>query len=228
MKNYPKILKRFEEFRTPIWVAKEKSFLKDLNKASDPYIKLAKKNLSKTINQRNKIYGNKKDAGYVYHSISLLDDPNFSKLATYVTQTSNNLLIEMGYDLNNYVVFCTELWVQEFPKNGSGYHTPHTHWNGHISGFYFLKSSNKTSRPVFHDPRPGKEMIGLPEINKGNITYSTSNLNYSCEPGTMIFFPSYLTHEFPPDLGYDTFRFIHWNCQAIYKSALDGYKKLNV
>lgn len=228
MKNYPKILKRFEEFKTPIWIAKEKSFLKDLNKASDPYIKLAKKNLSKTINQRNKIYGNKKDAGYVYHSISLLDDPNFSKLATYVTQTSNNLLIEMGYDLNNYVVFCTELWVQEFPKNGSGYHTPHTHWNGHISGFYFLKSSNKTSRPVFHDPRPGKEMIGLPEINKGNITYSTSNLNYSCEPGTIIFFPSYLTHEYPPDLGYEPFRFIHWNCQAIYKPALDGYKKLNV
>jgi uncharacterized protein (TIGR02466 family) len=226
MKSYPLTLTRNEEFKTPIWVAEEKSFVKELNKASDPYIKRAKEHLAPVIKKRNKTFGDKKEAGYVFHSTSLLQDPKFSDLATYVTQTSNNLLIEMGYDLTNYVVFCTELWVQEFPKIGSGYHTPHTHWNGHISGFYFLKSSKKTSRPIFYDPRIGKEMIGLPEVNKENITYGSPSINYGCEPGTMIFFPSYLTHEFPPDLGYDTFRFIHWNCQAIYKPALDSYKNV--
>lgn len=223
MKFFPKNLNREERFQTPIWTAYEPSFVDELNKASDPYIKASQKKLSKEIKDRNKNYGNKGDAGFVYHSTTLLNDPKFSKLASYVTNTSSNLLMEIGYDLTNYAVFCTELWVQEFPKNGTGYHTPHIHWNGHISGFYFLKSSEKTSRPVFHDPRPGKEMIGLPEIDKSCITYASSSINYNSKPGTMVFFPSYLTHEYPPDLGYEPFRFIHWNCQAIFKPALEGY-----
>jgi uncharacterized protein (TIGR02466 family) len=227
MNQYPKELKRADEFITPVWSVYEPSFVKELNKASDPYIKAAQKRISKEIKDRNKKYGNKGDAGFVYHSTTLLNDPKFSELAIYVTNTSTNLLKEMGYDLTNYVVFCTELWVQEFPKNGTGYHTPHIHWNGHISGFYFLKSSEKTSRPVFHDPRPGKEMIGLPEINKNVITYASSSIHYNSKPGTMVFFPSYLTHEYPPDLGYEPFRFIHWNCQAIYKPALEGYKNIS-
>ena len=56
MKNYPKILKRFEEFKTPIWIAKEKSFLKDLNKASDPHIKEAQNLLKPTVEERKKVY----------------------------------------------------------------------------------------------------------------------------------------------------------------------------
>ena len=46
MKSYPLTLTRNEEFRTPIWVAEEKSFVKELNKASDPYIKRAKEHLA--------------------------------------------------------------------------------------------------------------------------------------------------------------------------------------
>jgi uncharacterized protein (TIGR02466 family) len=223
MKIFPKNLNREDSFKTPIWTAYEPSFVKDLNKASDSYIKESQKKLSKDIKTRNKEFGNRGDAGFVYHSTTLLNDPKFSELASYITNTSSNLLTEMGYNLTNFVVFCTELWVQEFAKKGSGYHAPHNHWNGHISGFYFLKTNEKTSKPVFYDPRPGKDMIGLPEIDKSSITYASQSLHYNIKPGTMIFFPSYLTHEYPPDLGYSPFRFIHWNCQAIFKSALDGY-----
>tara|TARA_R100000781_G_scaffold90301_2_gene55788 strand:+ start:742 stop:1470 length:729 start_codon:yes stop_codon:yes gene_type:complete len=223
-KNFPTEFSKDNQFSTPIWHAYEPSFVSSLNKASDPYIEAAKKRMAPEIKRRNKTYGNKEDTGVVYHSTTLSQDSKFEKLNLYVIQTSARLLADMGYDLKNYAVFCTEMWVQEFPKHGGGLHTPHTHWNGHVSGFYFLKSDEeKTTRPVFHDPRPGKEMIGLPELDTSIITPSSHEINYSCKPGTVFFFPSYLTHEFPLDLGYEPFRFIHWNCQAVDKKILDGY-----
>ena len=136
--------------------------------------------------------------------------------------TAYNLLVEMGYDIKDYLVFTTEMWVQEFAKKGGGHHTLHTHWNGHISGFYFLKASERTSLPLFEDPRPGNLMNGLPELDKSNVTYASTQINYQVEPGTMIFFPSYMPHQYVVDMGYEPFRFIHWNCQAIPKAVLNA------
>ena len=176
--SFPKQLFREEYFKCPIWFSKEPNFVDDLNKASDSYIETAKKNLKKDIDKRNKKFGDKGDMGHVFHSTSLVGDPNFDELTNYIGATSHNLLEEMGYDLKDYTVFTTEMWVQEFAKKGGGHHTLHTHWNGHISGFYFLKASEKTSLPLFEDPRPGNLMNGLPEIDKTKITYASTQINY--------------------------------------------------
>ena len=219
-KTYPQQLQREEYFATPIWFADEPKFVNSLNKASEKYIKESKKNSKKDIDKRNKKFGNKGDFGHVFHSTSLIGDPNFKELQDYVGATAHNLLIEMGFDLSNYTVFITELWVQEFAKQGGGHHTLHTHWNGHISGFYFLKASNATSLPMFEDPRPGNVMNLLPEKDKTKITYASSQINYKAVPGRMIFFPSHLPHQYIVDAGYEPFRFIHWNCQAIPNAVL--------
>ena len=220
--TFPKQLMREDYFKCPIWFAKEDKFVNELNKASDSYIEVAKKNLKKDIDERNKKYGDKGDMGHVFHSTTLIGDPNFIKLQEYIGATSYNLLREMGYDISDYDVFTTEMWVQEFAKRGGGHHTLHTHWNGHISGFYFLKASEKTSLPLFEDPRPGNLMNGLPEKDKSQVSYASTQINYKVEPGTMIFFPSYLPHQYIVDMGYEPFRFIHWNCQAIPKAVLNG------
>ena len=219
--TFPQQLNREDFFSCPVWFADEPSFVDDLNKASDPYIKMSKKNLKKDINKRNKEFGNKGDMGNVFHSTSLINDPNFLELQNYVGATAHNLLKEMGFDLTDYQMFVTELWVQEFAKSGGGHHTLHTHWNGHISGFYFLKASEKTSRPLFEDPRPGNVMNLLPQKDPSKITYASSQINYDVKPGRLIFFPSYMPHRYVVDLGYEPFRFIHWNCQAIPKSVLN-------
>ena len=225
MKNkkleYPKSLFREEYFKCPIWFADELGFVKDLNKASDPYIEVAKKNIKKDIDKRNKKFGNKGDMGHVFHSTSLINDPNFLELQNYIGATSYNLLEEMGFDLTNYQLFTTELWVQEFAKNGGGHHTLHTHWNGHMSGFYFLKASDKTSMPLFEDPRSGNMMNLLPEKDKTKLTYASSQINYKVKPGRIMFFPSYMPHQYTVDMGYEPFRFIHFNCQAIIKGVLN-------
>ena len=221
-KIFPKELTREDYFKCPIWFADEPAFVNKLNKASDKYIKQSKKNLEKDINKRNKKFGNKGDMGNVFHSSTLIGDPNFLELQNYVGATSHNLLLEMGFDLSQHQVFITEMWVQEFAKNGGGHHTLHTHWNGHMSGFYFLKASEKTSRPIFEDPRPGNLMNLLPEKDTSKINYASHQINYDVKPGRMIFFPSYMPHQYVVDMGYEPFRFIHWNCQAIPKGVLSA------
>ena len=220
--SFPKQLAREDLFKCPIWFADEPKYVKKLNKASDKYIKESQKNLKESINKRNKKFGNKGDMGHVFHSTSLINDPKFKELQTYIGATSNNLLIEMGFDLTNYTVFITEMWVQEFAKQGGGHHTLHTHWNGHMSGFYFLKASEKTSMPLFEDPRPGNMMNLLPEKDKTKVTYASTQINYKVTPGKTMFFPSYMPHQYIVDMGYEPFRFIHWNCQAIPKGVLNA------
>jgi len=219
--TYPEQLNREDYFKCPIWFADEPKFVNDLNKASDKYITQAKKNLQPDIDKRNKTNKTKGDLGSVYHSTSLIGDPAFKQLQDYIGATSNNLLIEMGFDMSGYTLFTTEMWVQEFAKNGGGHHTLHTHWNGHISGFYFLKASDKTSMPLFEDPRAGNLMNLLPEADKSKVTYASSAIHYKAEPGRMIFFPSYMPHQYTVDMGVEPFRFIHWNCQAIPNGVLN-------
>ena len=219
--TYPQQLNREEYFKSPIWFANEPAFVDDLNKASDKYIEASKKLLKPTIDKRNKKFGNKGDMGHVFHSSTLIGDPKFKELTDYIGATAHNLLGEMGFDMSGHQLFTTELWVQEFAKKGGGHHTLHTHWNGHISGFYFLKADESTSLPIFEDPRPGNVMNLLPEKDKSKITYATSQMHYKVQPGRMIFFPSYLPHQYIIDPGIEPFRFIHWNCQAIPKGVLN-------
>tara|TARA_R110000737_G_scaffold273854_1_gene280685 strand:- start:150 stop:500 length:351 start_codon:yes stop_codon:yes gene_type:complete len=110
------------------------------------------------------------------------------------------------------------MWVQEFAKKGGGHHSAHIHWNQHVSGFYFLKASEKTSMPVFHEPRTGARATKLkmkPELTK--IVNGTELVHFKPQPGILLIFPGYLEHEFSVDYGVEPFRFIHWNITAIPK-----------
>jgi uncharacterized protein (TIGR02466 family) len=219
--KYPQQLNREDYFKCPIWFGDAPEFVSEIDKASDRYIEAAKKTLQPNIDKINKKNKTKGDLGSVYHSTSLIGDPKFETLTDYIGATSHNLLMEMGFDMRGHQLFTTEMWVQEFAKDGGGHHTLHTHWNGHISGFYFLKASDKTSLPLFEDPRPGNVMNLLPELDKTKITYASSMIHYKCQPGRMIFFPSYMPHQYIVDMGIEPFRFIHFNCQAIPKGVLN-------
>ena len=223
--TYPQQLHKEDYFKCPIWFADAPEFVKDINKASDKYIDVAKKNMQPSINKRNKLNKIKGDLGSVYHSTSLIGNPDFKVLRDYIGATSYNLLTEMGFDMKGHQLFTTEMWVQEFAKDGGGHHPLHTHWNGHMSGFYFLKASDKTSMPLFEDPRAGNVMNLLPELDKTKITYASSAVHYKIKPGRIMFFPSYMPHQYIVDMGVEPFRFIHFNCQAIPKGVLNVVQK---
>jgi len=212
-------------FITPIYVTVIPEWVDSLIKATEPFIKEAKNNNKENIKKRNKEYKkNIGDLGMTHHSSCLINLPQFKELQDYVSKSSFNILNHMGYNLTDYQIHWTEFWVQEFSKNGGGHHEGHIHYDNHISGFYFLKCSDKTSFPIFHDPRLGKCVTQLPLKNESEITFGTQSINYKPQPGTLILFPSFLEHQFTVDLGIEPFRFIHFNLQAVRKMILNAAK----
>jgi uncharacterized protein (TIGR02466 family) len=201
-------------FTSAVYFDEKKDWVDKLNKLSDPYIKEAK-----DINKPNLI--NNEDFGIVHHSSPLTKDENFKFFFQYINSNAFDILNNQGFNLTDYILATTDLWVQEFPSLGGGNHNTHIHWNGHISGFYFLKCSDKTSYPVFHDPRSGRMMNLLPEKDQSQITLASSSINFKPQPGTFIFFNSFLQHEFVVDHGIEPFRFIHFNIQAFPKQLIN-------
>ena len=200
-----------EHFKTPIWSEQKPDFLKSLNKATNKYIKEAK-------TKDKKIIKDTKDFGTSHHSTPLTLDNDFIDFRNYVGEKSYQFLDSHGYDMKEYQTMFSEMWVQEFSKNGGGHHSAHVHWNQHVSGFYFLKCSDKTSMPVFHEPRTGARATKL-KMKQGikTIENGTDLIHFKPQPGTLIIFPGYLEHEFVVDHGIEPFRFIHWNIQAVPK-----------
>jgi len=157
---------------------------------SDKYIEESKKTLKPAIDKRNKEFGDKGDIGHVFHSTTLIGDPDFRDLQNYIGATAHNLLGEMGFDMSNHQLFTTEMWVQEFAKKGGGHHSAHVHWNQHVSGFYFLKCSDKTSMPVFHEPRTGARSTKLKmKTNLKEILNGNDLVHFRPQPGTLLIFP---------------------------------------
>ena len=195
------LIEKLNYFSTPIWTKYNSEYVNILNEIGDHYLnKPDDKDIDKF--------------GYVNHSQNLLDEKHCAPFLDYVGNLCGDFLTESGFDLKKYQLGFTELWVQQFPKSGGGNHSAHVHHNQHVCGFYFLKCSDKTSYPLFYDPRPGALMTKLPEINVDQLTNATSIINFKPVPGTLILFPGYLTHEFVVDQGVEPFRFVHFNLQA--------------
>jgi hypothetical protein len=204
-----------EFFNSCISVEEDISWLNSLSNFSNKYI-------TEAIENNKKNFINNKDFGLSHHSTPLTNDVNFLSFIKFICKKSHKFLDDQGYDLENYLLVIKDLWVQEFSKDGGGHHSTHTHSNGHVSGFYFLKCSPKTSYPIFHDPRPGKMMIQLPEKDVKKITDASEKIPCSPKPGTFVLFNSYLGHEFSVDHGIEPFRFIHFNIQAVPKELINN------
>tara|TARA_R100001086_G_scaffold233217_1_gene154782 strand:- start:85 stop:786 length:702 start_codon:yes stop_codon:yes gene_type:complete len=216
-------------FGTPVWSAECPMFIKPMLKLTDRYLKKSnKKILPKALKERNKQLNAKlDDFGLSNHSESFNADPQAKEFVDFCGQRSYEFLDWCGFDLRNHSLHFTECWVQEFSHKGGGHHNTHTHWNQHVSGFFFLKCSEKTSLPVLHDPRPGAVMTKLPQKDATKITFSNEAVHYNVKPGTMVIIPGYTPHQYPVDMGLEPFRFVHWNIQVVPStiSRLTSMKK---
>tara|TARA_R110000751_G_scaffold305170_1_gene421310 strand:+ start:631 stop:1257 length:627 start_codon:yes stop_codon:yes gene_type:complete len=205
-------MEKTDFFKTPIWSEHKPEFLKSLDKASNKYIMESKK-----INKYYiKKYG---DFGTSYNSKPLIHDNKFLDFRNYIAHKSGEFLDSQNIAVSDYALILTEMWVQEFAKKG-GHHSAHVHCNQHVSGFYFLKCSENTSFPVFHEPRTGARATKLKMKNNMDMGGGDDLIHYKPKPGDLLIFPGYLEHEFVVDRGIDPFRFIHWNIQAVPKEIV--------
>jgi len=211
-----------EYFASPVYSEEKPEWVDTLNKFSDPYIAQSRKEQEKNNKEKLEL-GYKNDIGMTYHSSPLEPDPNFRFFHDYMAKKSRWVLDDMGYDMDNYNLIYTESWVQEFSFNGAGHHWFHTHANNHISGFYFLKASDKTSKPLFQDPRTAHVPLKLKEKDSTKITNANDLVNYSVKPGSLILFPAYMSHAYAVDHGIEPFRFIHINMRAVEKDILNSF-----
>ena len=208
-------------FQSAVYRAEAPQFLEEINRICDPFIVEAKKKTAPQIVSREAKAGKDiGDIGLSYHTENLMALAELYQFRRFIKSTSENILDSQGYDLKDYELKFTEIWCQEFANKGGGHHDTHIHWNNHISGFYFLKCSDRTSAPLFHDPRAGKMMTQLPEKNQNVVTMATEKVLLRPKPGTVMFFNSYLPHQFAVDNGVDPFRFIHFNLQAVPNNVL--------
>ena len=211
-------LENISYFGTPIYFVELPELINSLNKASDKLILDAKKSSKELIKNRDKQFKKKLgDFAINHYSTSLINLLQFKNLQEYIEKRSFEILDHMGYDLTRYSLNWTDFCVQEFAEKGGGHHEKHINYDSHISGFYFLKCSNKTSFPVFYDPRYAKLMTQLPLKNLNEINFGSSIINFKPKPGSLVLFPSFLEHQYSIDYGIEPFRFINFNLKAIKK-----------
>ena len=171
-----------EYFASPVYIEEKPEWIEKLDNFSNPYIKKARDDQEEN-NKKRLTLGYKNDIGMTYHSNPLEPDENFRFFHDYVAQKSRWCLDDMGYDMENYALVYTESWVQEFSFNGAGHHWFHTHGNNHISGFYFLKASEKTSRPFFQDPRTAHVPLKLKENLRASHACALVSCNSTLDSG---------------------------------------------
>ena len=211
-------LKTISLFDTLIYQAEIPEYLndKDFMSVCNEHTDKAIKNTQQKIEERQKKYNAAiKDHGLSYHSESkLYEDDRFYNFELLIRNTARNILIDQGFDLSNHTLDYTEMWIQKFAYDGGGHQDTHVHWDNHISGFYFIECSDRTSKPIFHDPRSGRMMLNLPIKNHSKLCPAMERQIIKVKPGSLLLFNSWLPHQFSVDNGIDPFRFIHFNLQA--------------
>ena len=60
----------------------------------------------------------KQDMGLSHHSLNLISDINFKFFIDIVNNMSHRFMTESGFNIEGHTPYLTELWVQEFSKNG--------------------------------------------------------------------------------------------------------------
>ena len=138
-------------------------------------------------------------------------NPDANEFAQYVSQTAWNILKSQGYDMENMVTYFTEMWTQEHNYQSSM--DLHVHGSGvQMSAFYFLDVPDNSSVAIFHDPRPAKVIINLPEADSGKITPASTQISIKPVEGTIMFVPPYVPHQFTRNMNQERpMRFVHMN-----------------
>jgi uncharacterized protein (TIGR02466 family) len=179
----------------------------------------------KKISEKNLIEAKSKSKDEifpVYMSENFFDDPEISEFNLAIRQISWSILNDQGYNMGNKEVFFTEMWTQEHYKHSLM--EQHTHkFGSQIVGFYFLETPENCSRLLVHDPRPAKTIIGLDEFDVNEATEASDIVNFTPEPGLLVFTNGWLPHSFSRHMSDEPIKFVHFNLGVSIVRNLNTY-----
>jgi uncharacterized protein (TIGR02466 family) len=136
-------------------------------------------------------YGERSKNSYI------LDEPESTKLRTYILALTKYYGSILGYDYEEYKF--GQSWLS-FKQPGQ-HHTLHSHANSLISGvFYFGEFTEKTPAIQFHKLTGGINLsVLMPKLEKNlkDKFYAQDLFSINFEPGLLVLFPSYLHHSVP-------------------------------
>jgi uncharacterized protein (TIGR02466 family) len=191
-------LQAFYYFPAIVYCVEKPEFLKDAKVA-------CKKALAKQKKER------KLDEIYpVYMTENLYEYEGMDKMTQYISQCAWDILKDQGYAMENFTTQFSEFWCQEHYKHSSM--EQHIHGYGsQIVGFYFTETPENCSRIVFHDPRPAKVQIDLPESDPTQAMPASKMINFEPKPGMLMFTNAWLAHSFTRHSADKPIQFIHFN-----------------
>jgi uncharacterized protein (TIGR02466 family) len=185
-------------FVTPIYITKQPQFLDTVKAIAAASIKQVHGK-----SKPNKIHP-------VLMSGNLLEDERIEDFAAFVGQTAWNILSSQGYAMDQFNTTFTEMWSQEHYQTSSMDY--HAHPGGNfLVGFYFLDTPEGCPPAVIHDPRPGRIMLDLPQADVNQLSLASTMVNFTPEPGMLMFAPAWLAHSFSRNTSKAPFRFVHFN-----------------
>jgi uncharacterized protein (TIGR02466 family) len=154
----------------------------------------------------------------MHNTDNYASDPRLAEFCTYLGQNCWELLREQGYAMHDYQVIVDAVWTQEHYKHSLM--EQHTHGLGaQLVGFYFLETPEECSRAVFHDPRPAKVQISLPETDMSMATPASNAINFVPEPGMFLISNAWMPHSFGRHGSDKPLKFVHFNIAVQYSPA---------
>ena len=185
-------------FPSNIYTIERPDFIKIVSEVSEERLKLVK-----AQRKLDPIYP-------VIMTDNLFTDPRMADFMQFVGSTAWNILQGQGYAMDNMAATFTEMWTQEHHKHSLM--EQHVHGFGvQLVGFYFIEVPPKSSNVIFHDPRPGKVQLNLPEANGLNATVASQMINFTPKPGLLMFSNSWLPHSFGRHAANKPLKFVHFN-----------------
>ena len=126
------------------------------------------------------------------------DDDFFSEFILEIEKQANNFAKEIEI---NQSLKLSNLWI-----NINGYkdfNLRHTHENSIISGVFYVKAPDKSSKITFYHPA-FKLMVREWNINLKRNNYTSSVWSFTPQKGRLLLFPSWLEHEVSPNLSQES------------------------
>jgi len=153
-------------------------------------------------------------------------DPKCAEFAEYISKAAWTVLNNQGYNMDMFDMVFYDCFGQEHHKYSG--HDTHTHPGGQITGFYFLEVPENSCRPVFQDPRHGKNHGAIMERNMSQATLASYEINYQPQPGDFFFTNSWLPHSFTRNANVKPLRFVHFTLGVQFKQQMPVAEAANV